>query len=424
MERNPEMALLDPDNPLILLQHLQCAAFELPFRVGDSFGALDAATLETFLQVLKDQNVLVQKGDRILWTSQEYPSSAISLRSTATRSIALQVESEDDKQIIGELDYASSLWMTHPGAIYLHEGDPYLVKSLNLEENVATLEAVHLPYYTEPVKSQTVNIIEDLNHETLPGYDIHFSEVEVTTQVTAFKKIDWSSREILSIESLEMPSTVLRTYGFWIAIKPEIIEKMRMIKMWTSDPNDYGPTWEKQRNLARQRDQYRCYLCGISEGIKPHHVHHKIPFRLFSDARIANELTNLVTLCQNCHHLVELNVKIRSAISGLNYALFHLAPLQVMCDENDLGSYADPMADFADKQPIILLYDAIPAGMGLTQTLYQQYLALLNNACDLIAHCECEDGCPSCVGPISENGIGGKKETKALLSLLLNGEVL
>jgi DEAD/DEAH box helicase domain-containing protein len=421
MERNPEMALFDPDNPLILLQHLQCAAFELPFHIGDSFGSLNASTLETFLQVLQAQGVLIQKGDRVLWASQEYPSSNISLRSTATRSISLQIESDEGQQIIGELDYASSLWMAHPGAIYLHEGDPYLVKSLDLEENIATLEAKNLPYYTESVKTQTVNIIQDLNHDVLPGYDIHFSEVEVSTQVTGFKKIDWSTREILSIESLEMPVTVLRTYGFWIAIKPEIVEKMRQIKMWSSDPNDYGPSWEKQRNLARQRDQYRCCLCGLPEGDKPHHVHHKIPFRLFSDARIANELSNLVTLCPNCHHLVELNVKIRSAISGLNYALFHLAPLQVMCDENDLGSYADPLAEFAEKQPVILIYDAIPAGMGLTQSLYEQHLALLNNANDLIAHCECEDGCPSCVGPISETGIGGKKETKALLSLLLKG---
>ena len=423
MDRNPEMALIDPDNPLILLQHLQCTAFELPFQVGDSFGSIDAATLETFLQVLEAQGVLIQKGERILWTSQEYPSSAVSLRSTATRSIILRVESEESNQIIGQLDYASSLWMAHPGAIYLHEGDPFLVKSLNLEENIASLESTRLPYYTEPVKSQTVNIIQDINHDSMPGYEIHFSEIEVNTQVTSFKKVDWNTREILAVEPLEMPITTLRTFGFWLVLKPVIVEKMRQENMWGSDPNNYGPNWETQRNLARQRDHYRCCLCGIPESDKSHHVHHKIPFKLFIDYRVANDLGNLVTLCQNCHRLVELNVKIRSAISGLNYALFHLAPLQLMCDENDLGSYADPTADFADKQPVILLYDAIPAGMGLTQTLYQQHLALLNNVNDLIAHCECEDGCPSCVGPISETGIGGKKETQYLLSLLLKGDM-
>ena len=421
MERNPEMAQLDPENPLILIQHLQCAAFELPFQEKDSFGSIDSATLNSFLQVLEAQGVLINKNGRILWLSQEYPSSTISLRSTATRAISLQLETEEKTQIIGELDYASSLWMAHPGAIYLHEGDPYLVKSLDLENNIAVLEPTQLPYYTEPVKTQTINIIQDIDHDYLPDYEVHFSEIEVNTQVTGYKKIDWTTREILSLEPLEMPITTLRTFGFWLAIKNEVVEKMRQENNWASDPNNYGPNWEKQRALARVRDQYRCCLCGMPEGEKPHHVHHKIPFRLFSNPMIANDLSNLVTLCPNCHRLVELNVKIRSAISGLNYALFHLAPLSVMCDENDLGSYADPAADFADKQPVILIYDAIPAGMGLAQMLYKQHQSLLFNASDLISYCECEDGCPSCVGPISEAGIGGKKETVYLLSLLLNG---
>ena len=421
MERNPEMAQLDPENPLILIQHLQCAAFELPFQEKDSFGSIDSATLNSFLQVLEAQGVLINKNGRILWLSQEYPSSTISLRSTATRAISLQLETEEKTQIIGELDYASSLWMAHPGAIYLHEGDPYLVKSLDLENNIAALEPAQLPYYTEPVKAQTINIIQDIDHDHLPGYEVHFSEIEVNTQVTGYKKIDWTTREILSIEPLEMPITTLRTFGFWLAIKNEVVEKMRQENKWASDPNNYGSNWEKQRAMARERDQYRCCLCGMPEGEKLHHVHHKIPFRLFSNPMIANDLNNLVTLCPNCHRLVELNVKIRSAISGLNYALFHLAPLSVMCDESDLGSYADPAADFADKQPVILIYDAIPAGMGLAQMLYKQHQSLLFNASDLISHCECEDGCPSCVGPIGEAGIGGKKETAYLLTLLLNG---
>ena len=422
MDRNPEMALIDPDNPLILLQHLQCSAFELPFRAGDSFGSVNSANLELFFRVLEAQGVLIDRNGNVMWLSENYPASKISLRSTATRTITLRLESQDEEnRMIGELDYESSLWMAHPGAIYLHEGDPYLVKSLDLETNIALLEPTHLPYYTEPVKSQTIQVIQDFDHDQTRSYEIHFSEIEVSTQITGFKKIDWNTRVILDIEPLEMPVTVLRTNAFWLKIKPEIVEKMRQEKMWMSDPNDYGATWIKQRNLARQRDQYRCSLCGAPESEKPHHVHHKIPFRLFSNPVVANDLSNLVTLCPNCHRLVEMNVKIRSAISGLNYSLFHLAPLLVMCDENDLGSYADPAADFADKQPVILIYDSIPAGMGLSQTLFKQHINLLNNANDLILHCECEDGCPSCVGPISESGIGGKRETKELLSLLLKG---
>jgi DEAD/DEAH box helicase domain-containing protein len=423
MDRNPEMALIDPDNPLILLQHLQCAAFELPFCDGDFFGSVDSETLIQFLQVLESQGILINRNGNITWLSQEYPSSNVSLRSTATRNISLRVDSGDeDNSRIGDLDYASCLWMAHPGAIYLHEGEPYIVRSLDLEANIAHLEPSQLPYYTEPVKSQAINIIQDFNHDHFDSYDIHFSEIEVNTQVTGYKQIDWNTREILNIESIDMPVTTLRTNAFWIKIDPKVVEKMRHEKMWLSDPNDYGSTWEKQRNLSKQRDQYRCTLCGAAEGEKPLHVHHKIPFKLFTNPSIANDINNLVTLCQNCHRLVEMNVKIRSAISGLNYSLFHLAPLLVMCDENDLGSFADPAADFADRQPVILIYDAIPAGMGLSHVLYTQHKQLFMDAMELIKHCECDDGCPSCVGPISEAGIGGKKETLHLLELLLGAE--
>jgi DEAD/DEAH box helicase domain-containing protein len=117
-----------------------------------------------------------------------------------------------------------------------------------------------------------------------------------------------------------------------------------------------------------------------------------------------------------------MNVRIRSAISGLKYLLVNLAPLQVMCDDNDLGSYADPAADFTARKPVILIHDSVPAGIGLSKTLFTEHYQLLANAYDLITHCPCADGCPSCVGPVAENGAGGKKETLFLLDLLLKQE--
>ncbi|MPN17957.1 hypothetical protein SDC9_165315 [bioreactor metagenome] len=163
-------------------------------------------------------------------------------------------------------------------------------------------------------------------------------------------------------------------------------------------------------------------MCGLPETGRPHHVHHKIPFRSFTSAEIANSLENLITLCPGCHRIAEMNVRIRSAISGLKYILIHLSPLQVMCDENDLGSYADPAADFTARKPVILIYDSVPAGIGLSKTLFTEHYQLLANAHDLITHCGCADGCPSCVGPVAENGAGGKKETLFLLELLMKQE--
>jgi DEAD/DEAH box helicase domain-containing protein len=418
MEKNPESALIDPNNPLILITQIQCAAFELAFVEGDSFGSIKWDELSQYLNVLAVQGFLVNRGSKFFWLADSYPAAGISLRSTATKTISLQTNMGNELKSIGEVDYASSLWMTHPGAVYLHEGETYLVESLDIENGIALLSATNVNFFTEPVKSQEIQVIRDISSTNGNACTIHFSEIEVTTRIESFKRVDWETRTILSVEPLDLPPTNLRTFGYWIQIHPPTVEKMREEKMWFSDVNDYGHNWDKQRNLTRERDQFRCRICGLPESGKPHHVHHKVPFRMFTDPNKANELDNLVTLCSSCHRLAEINVRIHSAISGLKYVLYSLSPLFVMCDENDLGAFADPAADFGDGQPVILLYDAIPAGMGLVESLYKKHQELLDNAHDLIRHCHCEDGCPSCVGPTPESGLGGKKETLYLLDLL------
>ncbi len=420
LERPPERALIDPDNPLILIQQIQCAQFELPFMQNDSFGSLGWDELKQYLEVLESQGALLERAGRYFYTSEQYPASLISLRSTAGQTISLQLETGEKPQTIGEVDYASSLWMTHPGAVYLHEGESYLVKSLDLEENIAHLVHEATSYFTEPVKSEEIQLVNDMDSRPQKGCEIHFGEITVTSKIDSFKRIDWDTRAVLDVEPLDLPPTILQTMGYWIILNDETVDKMREEKMWASDPNDYGPHWEQIRQQVRQRDMYRCRMCGLPENGKPHHVHHKIPFRSFVSAEQANSLDNLITLCPGCHRLAEMNVRIRSAISGLKYSLVNLAPLEVMCDDNDLGSYADPAADFAARRPAILIYDAIPAGIGLAKSLYNEHGQLLRNAYELVSHCGCQDGCPSCVGPVAENGAGGKKETLYLLQLLLN----
>jgi len=99
--------------------------------------------------------------------------------------------------------------------------------------------------------------------------------------------------------------------------------------------------------------------------------------------------------------------------------LSQLAPLFLMCDSGDLGVHFDPQASFADGQPAVVLYDLVPAGIGFSQKLFDIHADLLAKALELVLECPCEDGCPSCVGPAGENGVGGKRETLELLKLLV-----
>jgi DEAD/DEAH box helicase domain-containing protein len=90
----------------------------------------------------------------------------------------------------------------------------------------------------------------------------------------------------------------------------------------------------------------------------------------------------------------------------------------LMCDEKDLGAFSDPQAKLANMQPCVVIYDQFPGGIGLSDSLYKHDVGLINNAFELVKQCACADGCPSCVGPAGENGMGGKESTLAIIELL------
>jgi DEAD/DEAH box helicase domain-containing protein len=420
-ERSPEQALINADNLLILLGHLRCAAFELPFRVGEGFGRVEGARVTEFLQFLQEAGVLHQSGDKYFWMADQYPAEAVSLRSASPEAVLLQVRDGDEWTTIGQVDHASAHWMVHPGAVYLHEGQAYLVEELDLAQHIARLRAVDLDYYTEPRNETTVRLLEKLDEVEACGATKAHGEIAVTSQVIGFRKVKWFTHEQLGVGEVSLPPTELMTTGYWLALTEETVERLRNQGLWTSDPNDYGPNWPTQRDRARARDGYRCQNCGAPEQGQAHHVHHKIPFRGFASYRQANQLSNLVTLCSRCHRRAELAVRMRSGMAGLAFALGHLAPLFLMCDARDVGVHSDPQSPLADGQPAVVIYDQVPAGIGFSQRLFELHDELMARAYELVAACECTDGCPSCVGPAAEDGLGGKRETLALLEALSAG---
>ena len=418
LERNPEQALINPENSLILLQHLRCAAFELPFRDGDGFGNLTSGVIAEFLEYLRMSGVLTLSGKQYYWIADKYPAAQVSLRSAGGEKISLRTEVDGRHIPIGEIDRPSAFWMTHPGAIYLHDGVSYRVENLDLEENKADLIPVNTDYYTEALQQSEVEKITEIESQLAPAGQKCYGEIQVTTQITGYRKVQWLTRSILGSEELSLPSVDLRTIAYWFVFSAETVDILRSLNLWSNDANQYGPNWKLQRNLARQRDRNTCQICGVPEQDKAHHVHHKIPFRQFPSYEQANRLDNLITLCPVCHQRAEMNLRVKSGLSGLGYVLHNLAPMLLMCDQFDLGVHLDPQSPLGDGQPTIVLYDLVPAGIGLSDALYLQHRGLVKQAYDLVKHCPCGDGCPSCVGPGGENGGGGKREALALLAVL------
>jgi DEAD/DEAH box helicase domain-containing protein len=237
--------------------------------------------------------------------------------------------------------------------------------------------------------------------------------------VVGYREIKWDTHENVGIGEVQLPPYEFPTTGYWLGLSDTLVDHLRELGQWSSDPNDYGPQWQKIRDQVRARDHYRCQICGALEIDRPHHVHHKIPFRRFNDIDQANKLDNLITLCPICHRRAETSVHIQSGLAGLSYAIYHLAPVHLLCDLHDIEVTSDPQSALTNGLPTVIVYDAIPAGIGLSRQLFEIQNDLLSDCYDLISQCECTDGCPSCVGPVAENGMGAKKETLAILSQLL-----
>ena len=416
---NPENALLDPDNPLVLLNHLRSSSFELPFEEGENFGNLDWEKVKPFLEILCNLSDVVHRKASYYWLAEQYPASEISLRNINENPITLRINDGINSSIIGEVDYQSVFRTVHPGAVYLHDGNSYLVQNLDLESFSADMIPLKEDYITEPRVNNSIKVESIIQSKQNDGYVSFFGELRVIEKVTGFKRIDWKTQQLLSIEELQLPEKELLTKGAWLCLPSSLVNSLRENNYWQNDPNQYGAKWAKIRSTIIARDSNRCQVCGLLLESFTLHVHHKIPFRSYSDPENANQQSNLITLCPACHKRAEQNVRIRSGLAGVAYLMANISPLFLMCDYRDLGYFSESESDICEKQPIIAIFDKFPGGIGLSAKLFEKLDEVIKHCSLALNACLCSQGCPSCVGPSGENSTGGKESAKQILTLLI-----
>lgn len=426
LSQSVEHALLDPDNPAVLTQHIACATFELPFAQGEEFGPV-GQTAEV-LEALVDEGALYPHDGLHTWIGDGYPASMISLRTSTPDNIVIQDDSVAPPRAIGQVDRPSAPVLVHQGAVYLHEGASYVIRSLDWAGGIAKAEADDLDYYTRAGSTTVVDVLRELDHARDGSVAYAWGDVKVSTRATGYRTIKRYTHETLAWSPIDLPEQRLHTAGFWLALSRELTERLRDERV-LPPPIDYGPNWPAQRGAARERDGFRCQQCGANAGEDGQlDVHHIIPFRTFGYVpgvnvayREANRLDNLITLCATCHRQVGRAQGERGAMSGLGYVLRSLSPLYVMCAPGDLGSSVELQAR-GSGLPTVTLYDRAPGGAGLSPRLYEVRRDLLRAALETVADCPCEDGCPGCVGPVGESERMVKELTTRLLDAILHAE--
>ncbi len=423
--RTPEHALINPDNPRLVAAHLGCAAYELPFSPTEPWGTL--GPVDDLLAELAQSGQLHGSGRGYHWIGDRTPQHTFSLRTSDSDPVVVQAWAAPDAApaVIAQVDYASAPLMVHAGAIYTHQGETYLVETFDWDGRLAAARPVEVDYYTRASVNNALRRLTPVRAASTGDLDHAYGDVALVTQVTGFRKIRRYTHETLGYGALDLPPLALETTGYWMTLAEPLIERLIEAGILLR-PNDYGPNWPTQRQLALERDGYRCRTCkldGRLAGVTLH-VHHVRPFREYGYVRAeneayrqANQLDNLVTLCPRCHSQAESAVQQRSALAGLAYVLGQLAPLFVMCAPSDLQVIAETRSPLTNA-PTLVIYEQIPAGVGLSERLFELRHAVLAAALELVQDCACREGCPACVGPPGEIGADVKATTHLLLQIL------
>ena len=347
-DATPEHALINPDNLNILVNHVKCAAFELPFAAVEHYGRVD---VQEVLGVLQEAGLVHRSGGNAEdeptgqwhWTSESYPADAVSLRSVSSDNFVV-VDQTGEPKVIAETDFTSALSMLHPKAIYIVEGRLFQVERLDFDGRKAYVRSVDCDYYTTAIDYTKVTILDTFASAAAVA---HHGEVHVVSRVVGFKKIKFHTNENVGSGELDLPEQQMHTTSYWLEVPAAVLNAL--------------------------------------------------PYA--ADDR-------------------------RDGIRGLAFAMRNVAQLLLMCDQRDVGLSVNAGDDLTvpaegGDTPRIFLYDAFPGGIGFSAPLFGMHHELLARTRALIEGCDCENGCPTCVGPVGETGPLAKSVALRLLQHLV-----
>ena len=358
--KSPERALINPDNLTILISHIECAAFELPFQDGETFGRVDIAEI---LKYLEEEKILHHAKDKWYWTSDAYPADGVSLRSISSDNFVV-VDTTGKTQVIAEVDFTAALTTLHEKAIYICEGEPYFVEKLDFAERKAYVKKTDVDYYTDAIDYTKIKILDEFDRKPVDRGEARHGEVHVATQVVGFKKIKFHTNENVGAGDLSLPQNEMHTTAYWLTVPASLLQAL---------PYD-----------AEERINGLYGLAYI--------MHHVAPLFLMCD-------------------LHDIGVSIGDNSTGESVPPRELAA-KIRPMEGPV--HVDP-----DFEPNVFIYDNYPGGIGLSPTLFDLDRNLLDYSRKTIAACPCEAGCPSCVGPVTESGEKAKAVALEILSRLL-----
>jgi DEAD/DEAH box helicase domain-containing protein len=373
----PEHAYIQPDNLEILINHLKCAAFELPITPNDKFGDVDLCDL---CGRLAEAGYLHLAGENYHWTQEAYPADTISLRSVSNDNFVI-IDITGAPTVIGEVDFPSALVFLHEKAIYIHGGQQHHVEHLDFKERKAYVKRVDVDYYTDAVRYTQVRVLEVVATEHCSGnrrsaHSYSHGDVLVRSQVVGFKKIKFFTNENIGDGKLELPENEMHTTSYWITLERPLLDSL--------------PFTISERQSG---------MFGLLHALE--------------------SVATLLLMCDRRDLGAAIGER-PPAPDSSSSALGTPVAAQRGVDEFTSTRMQDAISPNPKEffEPNLYLYDAYPGGIGFSEPLFRTHALLVQKTCELIAACPCEQGCPSCVGPAGDLAPRAKEAALAILDRL------
>lgn len=351
----PEQARIAADQPIILLDHIRCAAFELPFVTGESFGSVDPSI---YLQLLSEDGVLHAEQDRWEWIADSYPANAVSLRSVADGNFVVVDRTNGRQTIIAEVDFSSAPLMLYEGAIHMVQSVPYQVERLDWEGRKAYVTRTHVDYYTDAIDYTRLKVLATFDSCVAGLGTCEHGEVHVVRRVAGYKKIRYYTHENIGYGPVNLPDQELHSTAVWWAMQQQVLDSA----------------------FTSRQDALDGFLGAA--------------YALHVVARIS---------------VMADGGDLQRAVGSGDGAWSALADTSGRGQLRSLDGSSVALAQLQSFSPTVYLYDNFPGGVGLSEPLFNRQGELLSHAISLVSSCGCAAGCPSCVGPILEQGLSSDR---------------
>ncbi len=212
--QSPERAYINPDNLYILLNHIKCAAYELPFMEDETFGGVEET--QELLKYLASEDILRPVSGKWYWMAEEFPQAGINLRSASDQNfLIIDITDPKKHRVVGEMDRFTVPMLLHKYAIYMHEGRQYQVEDLDFDDKKAYIREVDVGYYTDADLTTSLKVLDEFESAPIGCMERHRGEVMVSSIVTLFKKIRFDTHENLGWGPVTLPELEMHTTSCW-----------------------------------------------------------------------------------------------------------------------------------------------------------------------------------------------------------------